>query len=204
MKPEYETSLTVGSFACRSLIFETSPLKRWLYQGPAKTLAAVVVFLASMTTCGCKPPQHANTSAQQTGNSATADLDHSNAARTTLPANATPTEVARAALQAISANDQKAFQSLIAEKKVREDLEAITRGRASFQGMVDKGVATSAKAIMVEINWLDDQGREVEQELITGSTALVTVRGTRAGQSMTRRIFLVLEDNQWRLVPSHR
>ncbi len=84
------------------------------------------------------------------------------------------------------------------------DVEAITQGRSAFQGMRDKAIPTAIGAIMSEINWLDSDDRAIEQESITGETAVVTVKGKRAGQPQTRRLFLVLEDGQYRLVPSHR
>ncbi len=181
-------------------------IRDWKRHGGYSILCALAALSVVLSMAGCKPPKNSGNVTGETVNSATNDDKNNNTATAsaTLPPNATPTDVARAALQAISAKDQAALKSLVAAKKVRQDLEAITRGRASFQGLVDNGVDTAVKAIMTEINWLDVDGREIDQELITGATALVTVKGTRSSQSMTRRIFLVLEDNQWRLVPSHR
>jgi hypothetical protein len=117
---------------------------------------------------------------------------------------AAPKQVAEAALKVIAANDKQALTSLIAVKKVKQDIEAITRGRSAFQKMSDNAIPTSVVAIMSEINGLDAVGRQIDQETISGTTALVTVKGKRAGKEQTRRFFLVQEDSQWRLVPSHR
>lgn len=116
----------------------------------------------------------------------------------------TPEELASAALQAIEAADQAALEKLLAVKKITKDVEAITQGRSKFQGMVDKAIPTAVKAIFSEINGLDKQGRVIDQASITGSTAVVSIKGLRAGKEQTRRLFLVQEDGQWRLVPSHR
>jgi hypothetical protein len=123
---------------------------------------------------------------------------------TSVSPNASPKEVAMAALQAIEANDKQALQDLVAINKVQQDVEAITRGRPAFQSMVKNAIPTAVSAIMLEIGGLDSIGREIDQETITGGSAVVTVKGKRAGQEQTRRFFLVQEDNQWRLVPSHR
>ncbi len=117
---------------------------------------------------------------------------------------ASPREVAEVALKAIVSRDKDALRSLVAVRKVREDVEAITQGRAAFQGMVDKAIPTAVSAIMSEVNWLDAEGRQIDEETVTGTTAVVTVKGKRDGKEQTRRFFLVQEDSQWRLVPSHR
>ncbi len=122
----------------------------------------------------------------------------------TIALDASPREVAQVALQAIEAGNKDALRSLVAVKKVTQDIEAITRDRAAFQGMVANAIPTAVSAIMLEINGLDVEGREIDQESITDDTAMVTVKGMRAGQAQTRRFFLVKEDSQWRLVPSHR
>lgn len=123
---------------------------------------------------------------------------------TTVSPNASPTEVATAALLAIEANDKQALQDLVAIKKVQQDVEAITQGRAAFKNMVENAIPNAVSAIMMEIGGLDANQRDIDQETISGETAVVTVKGKRAGQEQTRRFFLVQEDNQWRLVPSHR
>ena len=118
--------------------------------------------------------------------------------------NRTPSEVARAALLAIEVNDKAALEKLVAVKKIKQDVQAITHGRSNFQGMIDNAIPIAVNAIASEINGLDIAGRAIAQESVTGATALVFVKGTRAGQEHTRRLFFVQEDSQWRLVPSHR
>ncbi len=115
-----------------------------------------------------------------------------------------PTDIAKAALQAIKAKDKVALEKLIAAKKVKMDVKAITREHSAFQSMLDNALPMAMGAISSEINWLDADDRAIDKETITGSTAVVTVKGKRSGEVHTRRFFLVQEDSQWRLVPSHR
>lgn len=170
-----------------------------------ESMSPLGILLAVGCGCGRNPYSQG---AASTPSSKAAQADEKVAANklqgSLVPADASPREVASAALQAIQSNDREALQSLVAIKKVKQDVQAITRGRSAFQGMVDKAVPTAVAAILSEINWLDPEGREIDQETITGTSALVTVKGNRDGQKHTRRLFLVQEDNHWRLVPSHR
>lgn len=158
-------------------------------------LKLYLILVLLFVTTGCK---------NQWKSSSTLDSTAHAAADVAVASGESPTDVAKAALQAIQAKDKAALQKLIAVKKVKMDVEAITRGRSAFQGMLDKAIPIAIGAISSEINWLDADDRAIDQESITGNTAVVTVKGKRAGQAQTRRFFLVQEDGQWRLVPSHR
>jgi stage V sporulation protein SpoVS len=156
-----------------------------------------------LLTIGCGPDPAASSS-HNSASAPSADVGGHTEAPLTVAANATPEEVAKAALVAIENRDHAELRRLVAVKKVQQDVEAITRGRAAFSGMVEQAVPTAVGAILSEINWLDVAGRTVDQVTINGSTAFVTVKGKRDGQEATRRLFLVRDDDRWRLVPSHR
>ncbi len=161
---------------------------------PIRVSYSILILL--LVAIGCQRPVTKNPGSEGATKSAS-DMPG-------IAADASPTDVATAAIVAIEADDNAALLKLLAKEKVQQDVQAITGGRPRFQVMVDKAIPTALTAISSEINHLDRKGREIGEATVTGETALVIVKGMRAGQGQVRRLFLVRENNQWRLVPSHR
>ncbi|MCA9157255.1 MAG: hypothetical protein KDA51_20890 [Planctomycetales bacterium] len=163
---------------------------------PGPILIAQLLVCASIVG-GCRRPE-SNAASSSVAADAASSPDYS------VPVSAEPREVAEMALKAITADQLRGLQSLLASKKIQQDMQAITRGKNKFGGMVDNAVSLAASSIASEMNWLEPKSRVVEGESITGEKATVTVKGLRLGNPQTRQFFLVREDNAWKLVPSHR
>ena len=167
---------------------------------PGPLLISMMLGAASLAGgCQRSEPSAANSTAAAGGASNTLSLpDYS------VPVSASPREVTEMALKAINEDQVQGLQQLLATKKIQQDVQAITRGKSKFGGMVGNSVPLAAAAIASEMNWLEPKGRAVEEESITGEKATVTVKGLRMGKPLTRQFFLVREDGAWKLVPSHR
>jgi hypothetical protein len=163
--------------------------------------ALLAIAGAAILLTGCQPPG-SGASSGASGPKSPAEIV-TESSRDPVPGDASPTEVAKVALQFIQDNDKEGLLQLVAAKKIRQDVQAITGGR-DVGGMTSKAVPMAVAAIAVEINGLQKEGREIGDESIQGDTATVTVKGTIMDKPQTRRFFLVREDDRWKLVPSHR
>ena len=165
------------------------------------TAFAMLLLAAASTITGC---QKREASGVAGSTSADSESGKASSSEYSVPASASPREVAELALKAIEAGELQGLQNLLATKKIKADIQAITRGKNAFSSVVDKAVPLAASAITREIEWLEPEGRTIDQEEITGETAKVVVKGTRMGKPLTRQFFLIREDGIWKLVPSHR
>lgn len=163
------------------------------------TFCAGVVFSCSLLAAllGCQKPRESGAS-----KSGTEETDNQLFAE--LSPETTPEQAAEFALQAIAGKDTEALISLIAVDTVRGDVQSITRGRSSMEGMAEKSVGMAAGAIRLNINFLDPEPRSVGQAVIDGDRATVAIHGQAAGKPLQKELYLVRENNLWKLVPSHR
>ncbi|MEQ1903032.1 MAG: hypothetical protein ABL888_02445 [Pirellulaceae bacterium] len=164
--------------------------------------SALLAFAgAAILITGCQPPGSGASS--ETSGPKSAVANEAGSTDVLVPKDASPSEVAKVALQFIQDNNKKGLLQLVAAQKVRQDVKGIAGGR-DVAGMVSKAIPMAVAAIAAEINGLEKEGREIGDESIQGETATVTVKGTILNKPQSRRFFLVREDDRWRLVPSHR
>lgn len=116
-----------------------------------------------------------------------------------------PTEVCQRVLEAVDRGDRELIASLVAQKKVAEDVEAITGGRKAFDKYKNNATTITATSVIMDLKKLRSGNRKIEGELITQDHAEVRVAGKNSeGKELNKLVHFVLEDGAWKLVPSQR
>lgn len=118
-----------------------------------------------------------------------------------------PSDVVGFFLEALRHGDRRAMESVLAQKRILQDVQDLTQGASgkAFDAIRNNAVAVAASALALDLSFLAEDSRAVGAEIIAGDSADVTVEGRSAqGQVLTRTLHLIREDLGWRIVPSRR
>lgn len=116
-----------------------------------------------------------------------------------------PTDICKRILDAVDRDDKELVVSLVAQKKVADDVQALTKGRRGFDKFKGNAAGITAAAIIMDLKMLQPASRKIKGESITNGQAEVTVVGiNNDGKELTKLVHFVHEGSAWKLIPSQR